>query len=141
MSSMLAAMLAGLESANIFASSIICFKDISNPASSWGRRKFSKLYLVYPDHLSFLMRDQTGETLTAGSDVLEDIRHAAPGVHRERPHLLVEVPRCSVQVRQLLTFALVKSPRTLCMRIGTSFKSFNQYLLISVGCRFEGHCL
>ena len=36
------------------------------------------------------MWDQTGKTLTTGSDVLEDVGHAAPGVHREGAHLTLK---------------------------------------------------
>ena len=66
--------------------------------------KLSILSLKHPTHLSLLVRDQTGETLTAGPNVLEDVGHAAPGVHGEGAHLLVEVPRRCVQVGQLLNF-------------------------------------
>ena len=33
------------------------------------------------------MWDQTGKTFTASSDVLQDVGHAAPGVHGEGAHL------------------------------------------------------
>ena len=56
------------------------------------------------------MRDQTGETLAAGSDVLEDVRHAAASVHREGAHLLVKVSRSCIKIRQLLR-------ATLCIRV------------------------
>ena len=36
------------------------------------------------------MWDQTGKTLTTGSDVLENVGHAAPGVHREGAHLALQ---------------------------------------------------
>ena len=36
------------------------------------------------------MWDQTGKTLTTGSNVLEDVGHAAPGVHGEGTHLALE---------------------------------------------------
>ena len=36
------------------------------------------------------MWDQTGKTLTAGSDVLEDVGHAAPGVHGEGAYLVLK---------------------------------------------------
>ena len=36
------------------------------------------------------MWDQTGKTFTACSDVLEDVGHAAPGVHGEGAHLALK---------------------------------------------------
>ena len=36
------------------------------------------------------MWDQTGKTLTASSNILEDVGHAAPGVHGEGAHLAVK---------------------------------------------------
>ena len=36
------------------------------------------------------MWDQTGKTFTASSDVLQDVGHAAPGVHGEGAHLALK---------------------------------------------------
>ena len=36
------------------------------------------------------MWNQTGKTFTTGSDVLEDVGHAAPGVHGEGAYLVLK---------------------------------------------------
>ena len=53
------------------------------------------------------MWDQTGKTFTASSDVLEDVGHAAPGVHGEGAHLALE-SLAKIMLKRLAKIILIR---------------------------------
>ena len=104
-------MLALGDSASIFASSIICLRFISKFASSCDRRLFIDLIkqVIAVSDRSLLLRNERGKTLTAGSDVVQNVLDAAPRVHGQSAYLVVEIPSVGVKILNVLKYWDVKT--------------------------------
>ena len=65
-------------------------------------KKIIKLIIMAVSDRSLLLGDERGETLTAGSDVVQDVLDAAAGVHGQGAYLVVEIPSVGVKILNIL---------------------------------------
>ena len=137
---MLAATLPGLESANIFASSIICFNDISKPASSWGTKNLDMLSFIFCSPLS----SHEGSNWRDSHCSLQYSPRYLPCCPRcpwRGPAPPCRSPEQLRPNRATPEFGLVVTHNDIVHKSHGFWKVIYGYLLISVCCRLEGHSL